>query len=84
MKSETLISIHKIIWNAILNLSRVVSNRYPRLIKQTLRVGKKLLEKYDRSWGRYQAICVRVDNFVRWCYDGPRKPASLIETLSTW
>jgi len=43
-----------------------------RLIRKTPRVKKKLLEKFDKSWSRHQVICVRIGNFVRWCYDEPQ------------
>jgi hypothetical protein len=63
--------IHKVIWDALLDYGTATWNRCMRLIKKTLRVERKLLEKFDKSSGRHRVICVRIGNFVRWCYDGP-------------
>jgi len=83
------------IWLALIDYGSVAWNRCMRLIRKTLTTQKKkslllgqkksLLEKFDKSWGKHQVICVRVDSFVRWCYDGPRREeASSIKVSSTW
>ncbi len=66
------IKIHKVIWDALLDYGRAAWNRCMRLIKKIPKIKKQtLFEKFDKSWGRHQVICVRICSFVRWCYDGP-------------
>ncbi len=72
-KRWNLNKVHKVMWDAFLDYSRTTWNKCVRLIKQTPRANKKLIKKFDRSWGRHQVIHVKVDNFVRWCYDGPQR-----------
>jgi hypothetical protein len=45
--------VHKVIWDALLDYGRAAWNRCMRPIRKTPRVEKKLLEKFDKSWGRH-------------------------------
>jgi len=43
-----------------------------RLIRKTPRVEKNFSISLIRVGVGIKVICVRVGDFVRWCYDGPR------------
>jgi hypothetical protein len=48
------VKIQKVIWDALLDYGRAAWNRCMRLIRKILRAKKKLLKKFDNSWGRHR------------------------------
>jgi hypothetical protein len=84
------------IWLALLDYGSMAWNRCMRLVRKTLMTQKKslllgqkksFLEKFDKSWGKHQVICARVNSFVRWSsYDGPRREEafSIKVSSTTW
>ncbi len=59
-----MVKIHKAIWEALLDHGRVAWDRCLKSIKLSPSTERKLLE------ARNHVVCVKLENYVRWCYDG--------------
>lgn len=62
--------IQNLIWNSLLDSGRVASNRCLGLARFQPSRKHVLLESCDKIWGKNQVICLRIDSYVQWFFDG--------------